>query len=86
LSGIPLGLLDQLISARCLYSPESLPSVLRGLVAQLDVHTAVNIDRDSRIRCISILPEVTVEACEYRQWPSTAKRNCLASALVEGVA
>ena len=29
--------------------------------------------RDSRIRCISMLPDDTVEACEYRQWSSTSR-------------
>ena len=70
------GLLHQLVATGGLERPERLPAIFFGVVAEIEDHlAAANRARDSRMRCISMLPDDTVEACEYRQWSSTSPRN-----------
>ena len=58
-------------------------AILFGIVAEIQDHFApANRARDSRMRCISMLPDDTVEACEYRQWSSTSPRNHFAPRVV----
>ncbi len=75
--GFGLGLLHQLVAAGRLERPQRLAAVLVGVVAEVEDHrlAAASSARDSRMRCISMLPEDTVEACEYFQWSSTSPRN-----------
>ena len=63
----PLSLLHKLVTAGRFPRRASLPPVLGGFLAELDVHAVASSARDSRIRCISMLPEATVDAWEYRQ-------------------
>ena len=59
-----LGLLEQLVAAGVLERPKSLASILFGFAAQVQNHDAANRARDSSIRCTSMLPDATVDACE----------------------
>ena len=84
--GLRFGLLHQLVAADRLERPKRLSAVLFGVLAEIEDHpahfAAASMARDSRIRCISILPEETVEACEYRQWSSASPRNHRATRVV----
>ncbi len=73
--GFGLGLLHQLVAACGLERPKRLSAILFGVLAEIENHLAASRARDSRMRCISMLPDDTVEACEYRQWSSTSPRN-----------
>ena len=67
-TGLLLGQLHQPVPSGRRQGPERLPAVLGRLLAQVDVHDALagprSMDRARRIRCTSMLPEATVEACE----------------------
>ncbi len=66
-----VGLDQQLITPCALESLESLAAEFFGVVAEIEDHRChafpASIVRDNRMRCISMLPEDTVDACEYRQ-------------------
>ena len=64
---VGLGPLHEFVAAGGLEGPKGLPPILLRVVAEIGDHRAARSDRDSRMRCISMLPEDTVEACEYRQ-------------------
>ena len=63
-----LGLLHQLVATGGFERPKRLAAILFGLVAEVENHlahlAAANRARDSRMRCISMLPDDTVAACE----------------------
>src|SRR3982074_1349914 len=73
-----LSLLHQLVAACGLERPKRLSAILFGVVAEIENHFAASRARDSRMRCMSMLPDDTADACEYRQWSSTSPRNHLA--------
>jgi hypothetical protein len=57
------GLLHQLVATGGLEGPKGLPAILFGVVAEIQNHFApASSARDSRMRCISMLPDDTVEA------------------------
>ena len=55
---------QQVVAAGGLQCAAGLASVFGCLIGEFEDHDAASIARDSRIRCISMLPEDTVEACE----------------------
>ena len=84
--GLGFGLLEQLVAAGRLERAKGLAPKLFGFVAQVEDHDAANRARDSSMRCTSMLPDATVDACEYRQWSSTSARKYRVAASSLGTA
>ena len=64
---VGLGALHELIAAGGLDRARRDAPEFEGFVAELGVHDASRSARANRIRCISMLPDANVEACEWRQ-------------------
>ncbi len=62
--GLGFGLLEQLVAAGGLERAKGLAPELFGFVAQVEDHEAANRALDSSMRCTSMLPDATVDACE----------------------
>src|SRR5690606_24802381 len=82
---IALDASGELVATRSFQRPVGGATELGGLVGQVDVHDAARSARANRILCISMLPDATVAAWEYRQWSSTARRNHSARAVSKSV-
>ena len=59
------GLQNELVTAGGVEGLPGLPTVFQCVIAEFEDHDRpANIARDNRIRCISMLPDDTVDACE----------------------
>jgi hypothetical protein len=56
--------LHEKIAAGGLECAKGLAAIFVRFVAEVDDHRAANRARDNRMRCISMLPDETVDACE----------------------
>jgi hypothetical protein len=59
----PFSIVNEIVATRSFNRAGGLTAEFERLGAQLDVHGARSRLRASRIRCISIDPDATVDAC-----------------------